>query len=131
MSKISFTKDIIGNDGKMLEQLNLLTTALDAAHSTIRQLEDRINKSNIGTGGDATIIDTGGLGRFITLAPTGVTAGAYTDVNLTVGADGRIYAISNGAGSGSAVWGLITGTLSDQTDLYNQLLFLQALAVAL
>lgn len=38
----------------------------------------------------------------IGMAATGITAGSFTQANLTVGTDGRIYAITNGGGSAGA-----------------------------
>lgn len=68
----------------------------------------------------APIASTGGATPTLSHAASGVSAGSYTNVNLTVDARGHITAASNGSG-GAAAWGSITGTLSSQTDLNSAL----------
>lgn len=61
------------------------------------------------------ITSTGGTTPTIGHATSGVSAGSYSNVNLTVNASGHITAISNG--SASVNWGSIGGSLASQTDL--------------
>lgn len=65
------------------------------------------------------ITSTGGTTPTIGHATSGVSAGSYSNVNLTVNASGHITAISNG--SASVNWGSIGGTLAAQTDLQSAL----------
>jgi len=63
------------------------------------------------TGQDITaIVKTGSIGP-TELAATAVTPGAYTSADITVDADGRITAASNGSG-GTSQWDNVTGGIN-------------------
>lgn len=63
----------------------------------------------------------------IDLAASGVTSGTCTACDLTIDTYGRVTAKASGV-AGGGVWGSITGTLSNQTDLQTALNLKAALA---
>ena len=86
---------------EILNKPNLATVATSGSYS------DLSNTPTIPTVNDTTITFTQG----------GVTKGSFT-LNQSTAAT---IALDAGGGGGSAAWGSITGTLSDQTDLQNAL----------
>lgn len=95
----------------ILQKLNSLPATIYDLKGVIQMVLDRTQTNNIELTGDVQGKEVNGVVP-TTISNSGVTAGSYTAANISVGADGRITAASNGSGGSGTVTsiGLSAGT---------------------
>jgi hypothetical protein len=89
----------LAQTGAANNQLGFLTSTFCLNSGALTICPSAISGSMLGPGAALSNIGAGSISSSY-LAPTGVTPGSYTNLNATIGADGRITGASNGSGGG-------------------------------